>query len=296
MPAAPPTETGGLVARAVLRFRGKKTLMSPQPESRPVVVGLFDSESSARGLLHAVRALGLTEQQCGVVSPGQTLNVSNASPFLASALAAVAAPNDLTSVLVKVGVPEGEARFYADEARQGRTLVIVNANGRSDEVRKLVLDHGGWDVQSRGAEFIRGDGAGVSGGVGAAAPDITQHWEDFRSRYEMLWQQHYGTTDATWEQMEPVYRYAWDLANDPRYRGRPWGEVETTVSREWQRSTYAQRLAWRDAAGPVRDVWEDVAQEALTGAEGGADRRIPTAGTDQAVAARDVLPPRGGAA
>jgi hypothetical protein len=112
----------------------------------------------------------------------------------------------------------------------------------------------------------------------------------------MLWQQHYGTTDATWEQMEPIYRHAWELANQAGYRGRPWSEVESNIASDWQRSAYAQQLAWQDAAGPVRDVWEDVVQEAMTGAEGGADRRIPTSGTDQSVAARDVIPPREGAA
>jgi hypothetical protein len=244
----------------------------------------------------AMRAVGLTEQQYGVVSPRETPNVSNATPFLASALAAADVPNDLEGILVNVGVPEGEARFYAEQASEGQTLVIVKADGRPEEVRKLLLDHGGWDVQSRGAEFIRGDGAGVSGGVGPMPADLTDHWVDFRSRYEMLWQQHYGTTDATWEQMEPLYRYAWGLANDARFRGRPWSEVESNVSREWERSPYAGQLAWSAAAGPIRDVWEDVTQEAMTGAEGGADRRIPSSGTDQSIAARDVVPPREGAA
>jgi hypothetical protein len=44
-------------------------------------------------------------------------------------------------------------------------------------------------------------------------------------------------------------------------------------------------------AGPIRDVWEDVADEATTGAEGGADRRIPRQGADQQVPAREVVPP-----
>src|SRR5690349_2673210 len=94
------------------------TVMSSQPDSRPVVVGLFESRSSARDAVGAMRSFGLTEQQYGVVSPGEALNVSNATPFMASALAAAEVPNDLEGVLAMVGLPEGEARFYAEQASE----------------------------------------------------------------------------------------------------------------------------------------------------------------------------------
>jgi len=35
-------------------------------------------------------------------------------------------------------------------------------------------------------------------------------------------------------------------------------------------------MAWDDVAGPIRDVWEDVAAEAATFAEGGRERNIRT--------------------
>jgi hypothetical protein len=105
----------------------------------------------------------------------------------------------------------------------------------------------------------------------------------------MLWQQHYGTTDATWEQMAPVYRHAWQLANEPRYRGRPWTEVEAAVQSDWQSAGRAPD--WAAVAGPIRDVWEDVAEEAAQGAEGGQDRRIPRQGNDQSGPARTMTPP-----
>ena len=89
-----------------------------------------------------------------------------------------------------------------------------------------------------------------------------------------------------WEQMEPVYRWAWEQSNDPQRRGKPWAEVESLLRQRWQ-----GQPAWDEVKGPIRDVWEDVADEATTGAEGGQDRRIPRQGNDQWVAARDVLPP-----
>ena len=256
------------------------------------MVALFDSESNARAAAADVRSLGLGDREVDVLLPGQSVSVSqtkNASGLLASTAGATQA-NDVGAVLVSLGVPDGEARFYASEAQAGRSLVVVNANGRSEEIRKRVLQHGGFDVESRGEALIHPSESGVPGGVGAQPIDITDNWTDVRSRYEMLWQQHYGTTDATWEQMEPLYEYAWQLANQAEYRGRPWSEVEARLEADWPSSPFGQQLAWSDAQGPVRDVWEDVAEEAATGAEGGAARRIAHQGTDQSVAARDLKP------
>jgi hypothetical protein len=200
---------------------------------------------------------------------------------------------DVHTVLLSRGSSEGERRFYMQEVEAGRTLVIVlgtDADADSDAVRDILLRHGGYDVQSRGGELARSDGAGVPGGTGPRPIDQTGNWEDVASRYEMLWAQHYGTSEATWEQMAPAYRYAWQAANQPGYRGRPWSEVEALLQADWDATP--RGLDWSTAAGPIRDVWEDVAAEAATGAEGGQDRRIPRQGNDQSGPASDLIQPR----
>ena len=274
----------------------------PPQAGRSVVVGLFEREAQAREAVHDVRGLGLEERRVGMLVPGTPSDARPASASDVSGVLAMAAVgDDVARVLVEMGVPEGEARFYATEAGAGRTLVVVDADGEYGAVRDVMLRHGGYDVQSRGAELARPRGAGVPGGSGPAPIDVTTNWEDVASRYEMLWQQHYGTSDTTWEQVTPVYRFAWHVANDPRYRGRPWAEVESAVRHEWQSAAESAvvgtssdapaGLGWSEVAGPIRDVWEDVAEEASTGAEGGADRRIPRQGADQRVPARDLAPP-----
>src|SRR5579872_6466382 len=149
-----------------------------------VVVGVFEAAPQAHAVVQAVRRLGLG---IDVVAPGEELDATG----LLSRTSSLSDQHDLSSVLVSMGVPDGEARFYAHEADDGRTLLVVSANGRSDEVRKLVLEHGGYDVRSRGSELARASGAGVPGGTGAAPMDLTRNWVDVRSRYEMLWGQHY---------------------------------------------------------------------------------------------------------
>jgi hypothetical protein len=261
------------------------TSSSSARTARSLVIGLFEREPQARQAVQAVCDQGVTRDQVSLLTPGERPG-SEPSGLLPLALAA-ADQHDLSAALGTLGLPDGEARFYAHEASDGRTLVIIDADGQFDAIRELVLQYGGYDVRSRGRDLARPEGAGVAGGTGPRPVDVTGNWQDVRSRYEMLWQQHYGTTDATWDQVEPIYSYAWQAANESRNRGRPWSEVEATLREHWQ-SNAPLAISWSEAAGPVRDVWEDVAEEATQGAEGGADRRVARQGTDQSIAARDV--------
>jgi hypothetical protein len=239
-------------------------------------VGVFDAEAGARQAAEALGGLG----QVAVAGP----NVRTG--WLDTA-------GDLAGALASLGVPEGEARFYAHEVDDGRCLVVVEAGqDQYTQARDLLRQHGARDVQSEGEELVRGSDAadGVSGGTVALDTDLTARWEDVRSRYETLFEQHYGTTDTSWPEIEPLYERAWQMANAPELRGRPWPEVETTVQRQWE--SQPGRTAWSEAAGPIRDVWEDVAAEATT-PEGGADRRVPRQGADQAGPASEVVPPPG---
>lgn len=252
---------------------------------------MFAREAEARQAVQALRGLGIAEQQVGMLSPRPGATQPGSPGADVSGLLALAAgAGDLGSVLTSMGVPDGEARFYAQEVAAGRTLVIVDSGAGADDARRTLLRHGGYDVQARGGDLARPEGAGVQGGTGARPQDVTGEWADVASRYEMLWAQHYGTTDQTWEIMEPFYRWAWTMANDPRLRGRPWPEVASTVERDWRASRRAGD--WSLVEGPARDVWDDVAAEAAQGFEGGQDRRIPRQGSDQTVPTRDLLPPR----
>lgn len=227
---------------------------TPPQSGRSVAVAIFGGAAQARRAVQALTKLGIPERDVALVS-------------------ADSSTTDIQRQLGDGGVPEGEARFYAQEVRAGRVLLIVPATDNYEEVREMLVQHAGSDVESRGGALARAEGAGIPGGSGPKPIDVSGRWEDVASRYEMLWQQHYGTTDATWEQMQPTYQFAWEVANQPRLRGRPWAEVESTVREEWTRTHDAQ--SWDSVADPIRDVWEDVAAEAATFAEGGQDRSIP---------------------
>ena len=55
----------------------------------------------------------------------------------------------ITGALVGMGIPEEHAKYYEGEARAGKTLVTVRANGRYDDAQRILRTHGAYDVESR---------------------------------------------------------------------------------------------------------------------------------------------------
>jgi uncharacterized protein (TIGR02271 family) len=57
----------------------------------------------------------------------------------------------IAGALVGMGVPEEHAKYYEGEAKAGKTLVTVRADGRYDDAQQILRDHGAYDVESRGS-------------------------------------------------------------------------------------------------------------------------------------------------
>src|ERR1051325_4037959 len=55
----------------------------------------------------------------------------------------------IAGALVGLGIPEDEAKHYAEEVRGGRTLVAVRAGSRMDEADALLHRYGAYDVEHR---------------------------------------------------------------------------------------------------------------------------------------------------
>jgi hypothetical protein len=80
----------------------------------------------------------------------------------------------------------------------------------------------------------------------------TGQWDERASEYRRLWEEHYSASGDRWEDVEPGYRYAHEMALDPRYQGRSWGDMAPVLE--------AGLPAWAAAHGyQVRDgesIWE----------------------------------------
>jgi uncharacterized protein (TIGR02271 family) len=81
-----------------------------------------------------------------------------------------------------------------------------------------------------------------------------ESWTEVMPTYRSQWEQsHRG---ARWEEAEPAYRYAYELRNDPRYRGRSFNEVERDLRNDW--TNRGEPTAWDRISANVRDAWNDV--------------------------------------
>lgn len=68
----------------------------------------------------------------------------------------------LVGGLAGLGIPKDEAEYYESQVEQGRALVTVDAQGRDDEARAIMLRNGAEDFQNRGTASSDYD-SGASG-------------------------------------------------------------------------------------------------------------------------------------
>ena len=126
---------------------------------------------------------GLAGAVAGWVLGAGSLLIPGVGPFiaagaLASALTGAAVGAGLGAIggaLTHLGVPEEDARWYAQQVRGGRSLVTVNAGRRYDEAQALLRRHGGKDVRTRDPERV---GYGVAGGSSSMEGEDEPQSED----------------------------------------------------------------------------------------------------------------------
>jgi uncharacterized protein (TIGR02271 family) len=75
---------------------------------------------------------------------------------------------------------------------------------------------------------------------------------DFRQHFESR----YAPSGARYETYEPAYRYGYRMANEERYRGKSWGDVETDLESDFRREHPGS--TWEDMKGAVREGWEKI--------------------------------------
>ena len=80
----------------------------------------------------------------------------------------------------------------------------------------------------------------------------------------------YVTHGASFDDYGPAYRYGVDSYG--RFDGRSFDEVETDLSRDWQRAKGASRLSWENAKHATRDGWQRVSDAIERAVPGDSDR------------------------
>jgi hypothetical protein len=182
-----------------------------------------------------------------------------------------ATPNYGASARPEPGDQSPAKRFAYEMAFQARFQ-----GRRWDEVEPELRDaYSGWlkAHEQTGAQHSAWDD--VKGAVREAwdsALDVehagsdpwTGQWDERAVEYRNYWEGRYaGAPGRTWEHDEMAYRYADSMAMDPRFVGRPWGDIAPGLQAgfpNWAAS-HGYRLtegetAWDRLRDVIRDAWE----------------------------------------
>jgi hypothetical protein len=73
----------------------------------------------------------------------------------------------LVGGLAGLGIPEDEARYYEEQVGQGKALVTVDAQGRDDEARQILLSDGAENLQADASATTTGTQYGTTGATTA---------------------------------------------------------------------------------------------------------------------------------
>jgi uncharacterized protein (TIGR02271 family) len=146
-----------------------------------------------------------------------------------------------------------EVEEYAEQpvvSKQARVVEEVHVgkevSQRSETVRDTIR-HTEVDVQPI---------AGTTTGTGATTTGASFDDSDFRRDF----QTNYGTSGASYDTYAPSYRYGYDMASDPRYKGKSFSEVESDL-----RTDYSSRYpnsTWDKMKNSVRYGWDKVTGKA----------------------------------
>lgn len=109
-------------------------------------------------------------------------------------------------------------------------------------------------------------GAAVGGAIGAVAGGLAgkSAAESVNPTVESgYWRDNYKTRpyfrdDRNFEQYEPAYRYGWESASRPEFRDRRFEDVESDLSRGWDKARGTMSSEWNDMKHATRDAYERV--------------------------------------
>jgi uncharacterized protein (TIGR02271 family) len=134
-----------------------------------------------------------------------------------------------------------------EEVRVGKETTQRTETVR-DTVRRTEVDVEPITGTTADAGTTAAGAARATGTTTGATFDDTDFRRDFQTNY--------GTSGASYDTYAPAYRYGYDMASDPRYKGRNWTDVENDL-----RSDYGRRYpnsTWEKMKDSVRYGWDKV--------------------------------------
>lgn len=98
------------------------------------------------------------------------------------------------------------------------------------------------------AQFVQ-QGAGFTG-----APTGFRPWTDVMPTYRQDWQNRFGTSGMTWQQVEPAYQFGYTNFYNPAYQNMTWTQASPRLQQEWQ--TRYPNSPWDKVKNFVESEWD----------------------------------------
>lgn len=117
-----------------------------------------------------------------------------------------------------------------------------------------------------GAAVVGGLAGGLAGKAAGEKFDPTVEDTYWAASYATA---PYVTKGSAYETYQPAYRYGWESYK--KYPGKTFDQVESELSRDWEKHRGSSSLTWHDARSAARDAWHRM-DRALPGDAHG-DRR-----------------------
>jgi hypothetical protein len=118
--------------------------------------------------------------------------------------------------------------------------------------------------QYRSSETMTPGSTGTGRSMGMETSRSTRGTDQDFQRFEPVCRVHFESTyqgmGRSYDDFRPAYYYGYELANDPRYQGRSWSEIEMDARRDWESRSQqgTVRSTWEDMKDAVRRGWESV--------------------------------------
>jgi hypothetical protein len=177
---------------------------------------------------------------------------------LAAALAGAgigAVAGGLIGALVDAGIPEEEARYYAEGVRRGGTLVTLRASeDMVDRATAIMNRYNPVDINQRATQWQESGWTGFDSDLSTYTGTSTGDFSDYENDWRRDYERSYATSGYSYDQYAPAYRYGHDLSTNDRYHGREWNAMESDIRRDWEQRHPDN--AWDNVKNAVQFGWQ----------------------------------------
>jgi hypothetical protein len=244
------------------------------------VIAVFDTPEHAQEAEDALKAKGLqatgSHADASGPPPAGTDDIPPAARLESGPLQGL-----MHRLSVMFGVEEPHLAHYGEAVRRGGTVVQVEAadEDQATEARDTLLAMGAVNLEDRieewraagwrsadgtsaataatavsGSTFVHRQEASIGGvhvySEAAAGPAFDDLRDEFRLGHPAL----FGTTGGTYDEVEPAYRHGHALAQDPRYEGQAWDDIEPDARAAWEQRS--PESPWERVKAAVRHAWQ----------------------------------------